>query len=230
MTVENLENRDSTTTAAPAIDIQAIKAEIEADLDKRVEQRLSSTKQDSLSKAEVQTMLAEHNKTLAKIISGEDTSSAKRLPALAEAILTDPDEVFRIVQENADQRSEEKAMAIVNRFREEQEQSMVLASTRPDIWREENNRGLFNRLYDKTDSELSPRERVEQATKDYDLLLESAGAGKADDRIKKAQSFSTSSSPKGSREDAPVSEEESYTKELAARQERRRKITNNNYQ
>lgn len=212
---------------APTIDISAIKAEVQAELEKKFEDRMAASSEDLLTKAEVNELLAQNQKDLVRRITGEDDSAKNRLPALSEAFLRDPASVLSLLKETTETSNREYLDAQLAAMKQEQLESFALAKNRPDIMKEEKNRELFNRLYDKTDSFLSPKERVAEAVKDYDLLLETAGAGKSEERIKEAQSFSTASTHQGVKKEEPVNEEAMFLKELQDRQERRRKVTNN---
>lgn len=149
------------------------------------------------------------------------------MPALSEAFLRDPASVLSLLKETTETSNREYLDAQLAAMKQEQTEGFALAKNRPDIMKEEKNRELFNRLYDKTDSFLSPKERVAEAVKDYDLLLETAGAGKSEERIKEAQSFSTASTHQGVKKEEPANEEAMFLKELQDRQDRRRKVTNN---
>ena len=207
--------------------IDRIKAEVRADLDK-----VEDDRPEVFSREGAKAMLDEHSKSIAKDIAQRITGEPEKpgVDPLARQLITDPKGTLAAVTEIAVQQAEDRANARIAADRAEAAELNRIRSERPDIVATEEQAKLFTKYYQDTDPDASPKERVAEATKEYDKFLESIGMGDAKKRKEAALSSSLDSagtSNTGAQVTEPeVDNQKILDNELSDRQERRRKIRN----
>lgn len=181
-------------TNEPVLNKDEIIAQVKADIEASLPKTFS---QDDVEKL-IQKQTKETNQRLAEALGVAPKSDDK---ALTKALLTDTEGFLSMFGEALYEKWDSKHSAR-NAEKDAYEKSMQsenarMHKERPDIMQDDNTLEIFNEFFGNTNPEDSVEERVKQATKKTDLLLEKAGRGTAKERIAAASSVTSQG---GSRE------------------------------
>lgn len=154
-----------------------------------------------VSQQETQRLLAEQQRRLVSAISGEEDSEGKKT-RLLESFLEDPTKLLHRVKEVTKEeiRAEMEEIEAAREEKSRAQREIAMASvealeSRPDIKTNKEAKKLLDAFFNQTDSKLPPKDRIEQAVRDYDLMMERIDGKKPEERIRAATSVQTSSSP-----------------------------------
>jgi len=147
-----------------------------------------------LTPQQVQEAILADRKHLAASILGQTDKKDK--DPVKELLETDPSAAFAIF---ADTLREKIETSVTSRLQSEKQAEAELKqaaaevlSDRPDITDNKQLTTLLNQFYAATSDALSEKDRIKEAVKQVDLLLESTGLGDRESRVKKATSLRSS--------------------------------------
>lgn len=215
---------------APNVDIDGIVKQA-SDLARQqlLEEQQKKT-DSSVTREDINRAIQEQNQRLISAINGEQPK--EKVDPLHDLFIRNPSQyAAELMQATRKQIRDELAEEERSRLGLRHAYNSV-TKERPDITESEEANDLLLAYYDQTDESLSDAERFEKALSRLDILLEKQGAGKAEERIRKAASISGRGGRSGAEDDPgeqkSAREEtlELAQKELEERKNRRDKAKN----
>lgn len=149
-----------------------------------------------LTQEEVQAQILEDRKTLASLILGQTDKKDK--DPVRELLESDPTAALALFGDALREDITRRVVSEIETEKQknlEQKQAVVeVLKDRPDITTSEQQLALLNTFYKATDAALPEKERVKEALRQTDLLLEQQGLGDRESRVKKFTTVKSSSS------------------------------------
>lgn len=207
-------------TPTVTVDVEAITRQAAADAAVHLKAELE--KHQGTTKDEIAKAISEQNRRLMEAMNpGQKKDDVNPIHKM---FIENPDgfiaETIRISMEKAEEarkREEFKGQSVRSAYRK-------VLKDRPDVTETEESNELLLTFYDATDESLSQEERFSAALKKVDILLEKQGAGKAEERIKRAASmFGKGGGSTKEPEPTAKTDQDLMAKELQDRKDRRKK-------
>ena len=189
-----------------------------------VRKELKTIPQSAITKDDLERSLREQEgairKSIAREISGE--KEKEEASPVIKRLVNDPEGFVSTILTMADEKANQRFLEKEKQEREQREFLVEQQSAfkqvlkeRHDVLSSNESKELFLSFYEKTREDISEKERMKEALIKYDLLLEKQGAGKAEERIRKAQGFSNTTN-RGSDIGSTKSEQDLWKEERAA--------------
>jgi hypothetical protein len=179
-------------------------------------------KNPSLTQDQVRAQILEDRKTLASQILGQTPSSQS--DPVRELLEKDPSAALALfgdaLREDISSRVLGEIKGDLDKKEEQRIAVAVVLNERPDISSSESQLNLLNTFYKGTDSALPEKERVKEALRQVDLLLEQQGLGDKESRVKKFSSVKSSSAGAQGPSKTVTDPDEVYREILSERQSR----------
>lgn len=184
-----------------------------------------------LSRKDVDEILAKNRADIARAVSGE---SGKEGPhPFISMLAEDPEEALkRLITISKDEAAKDFDQKLKD-FKDEVKQTREIESAynavlsgRKDITSKESAQKAFLRFYEGTNSDLSEKQRFEEALKEYDLFLEEHGAGDSKKRLDSVLGLNVSGSSGGSNGATNKSDMDYAREELEERKKRHKASRN----
>lgn len=215
--------QEETNTNTQAISIDEIRQEALAAARAEVGEILKTQK--TVSEEQVNKIVAERLGSVAKAISGQDEPQDSVNPLLRK-LVTDPDGVLATVAELSAQHTLEQIRRENAQEREFNSAYTELFQERPDLASSKANLKLVDTFYKNADPQKPIRDRVKEAVREFDLLMEEQGLGDSKSRIAKASTVTSASAGSSQPQATKQSETELLKQEQDERQARFRKSRN----
>lgn len=228
-------NQQTTTTNTnpqePAAPNVAGNAEILENLKREVlEAARAEIKASQASQPDIDAKVEGLVKQRLKRAIGEEDSDDSFSQQLLVELANNPSDFFTRYGEAVSKRTEERLLQRLSEQeaekRNKQEAATKVFKSRKDILGSKEAINLVTALYEKTSKNLSEEDRLKQAVKDYDALLEAQGAGNVESRLARLSSLPSGTSGVGTTAPEQKSPEVSMREWIDARNKRARMLRN----
>lgn len=230
MSEANTEGTQQTQPAQPAAVDQKVIEQIQKEAVAKATEAAKKMAEEAAVKAR-----QEAKADIINSLTGGDKES--RSEKLLNSLVGDPEAVLNTVVEAAKRQALEEFEEKDSKRREQDQlekartaelaqASRELLKTRPDIASSEAAKELLNTYYVTLPDNLSEAEKIKEAARKYDLFMEKVDGKSAEERIKAAQSITSSAS---AQKDAPVKktlEESAQERVLRAEADWKKKFPN----